>query len=81
MAAVHKYIAMKTVAVQITEQSDAGLEGAHALLQMIHGREEAFNGIRPFPIQIPSREIDACITVNDAVGIEHWNDFEYKVLP
>ena len=51
------------------------------LLGVVDGWMENFGGCFPSTIQVTARQRAPIVAIDDAVWVQHWNNFEDKVLP
>lgn len=47
---------------------------------MVDSGVKHFGGCLPATVEVAARERTPVVTVDDAVGIEHWYHFDYKVF-
>ena len=81
-AAVHEKILCSGVTVIVTVEQDITRVlrlshhdlGCKVLRTLLHG------GSLPLPIQIEPGQRGSIVAHDDAIGIEHWNDFENEVV-
>ena len=70
------------MSMNVTNQEDFSifLELFNHHFGMIYWWIQLLVRINPLPIEVDSSQITSCISINDAIWIQHWNDFENKVV-
>lgn len=82
VATVHEDILATTMTMKVCENQQITLldKVMNHLLCVVDSGMQYFRWRLPSTIQIASSQRTSIISINYAIWIQHWNNFEYKVL-
>ena len=82
LAPINEQVFLPTVAVDVDEQMHiAALKGlADHVLHRMNLRRLLQTRILPLAVQIKPRKTASVIADNYAIWVQHWHDFEYKMV-
>ena len=82
VAAIHEDVLFARVSMQVAKHDQSALlmDLLHQPLGVENGRVKGLVWSLPAAVQVATCQAASVIAVNDAVGVEHWDNFEYEVL-
>lgn len=83
MTAVYKSVLFHRVPVEVAEEQHFAFSVAveDVFLEVIDFGVVALGGVLPFAVEVVPRYARSVVAVDDAVGVQHRNDFKHEVLP
>ena len=57
------------------------IEIFNKLLSVVNRRMQVLARLFPATVQIDAKQTDSVVAVDDTIGIEHWDDLDYELLP